>query len=171
MSQSSVSAVKSLPKAVASVARIKRSYLLDANLPAASASNDPSYPRADAHELAAWARRAALANGFGEAPTNLMPAADSLTRDQPAHDIRSFALATIVTDLARATAGALRRAIGNWRRQRDRHATERALRALDARTLRDLGFDPSEVRSVAMELSGGAEPTRVQALRLRFMQI
>jgi uncharacterized protein YjiS (DUF1127 family) len=172
MSQSSVSAVKRLPNPVASVGRIKRSYLLDSRTPAATASNDPTYPREDAHELAAWARRAVLANGFGEAPTNSMPFADPMALDRAARAYRSAGLAAIVTEIARAAMDAFRRAIKAWRRRRDRHATERALRALDGRTLRDLGFDPSEVRSVSMELSGDAEPTRVHALmRLRFMQI
>jgi uncharacterized protein YjiS (DUF1127 family) len=172
MSEPSVSAVKRLPNPVASVGRIKRSYLLDTRAAGAIASNDPSYPRQDAHELAAWARRAVLSSGFGEAPTNSMPSADSLARDAAARAKVRTGLAAMVAELAQAAAAAVRRALDAWRRQRDRHATERALRALDGRTLRDLGFDPSEVHSVAMELSGDAEPTRVQALmRLRFMQI
>lgn len=172
MSQSFVSAVNSLPNPVASVGRIKRTYLLAARTHGANASNDPTYPQQDAHELAAWARRAVQANGFGEAPTNALPLAGSLAPDAAAraHGIAGFV--EIASELARAAGYAVRRALDVWRRQRESRATERALRALDTRTLRDLGFDPSEVHSVAMELSGDAEPTRVQALmRLRFMQI
>lgn len=171
MSQSSASAVHSLPNIVASVGRIKRSYLLNTRVRGATASNDPTYPQQDPHELAAWARRAVLANGFGEAPTNSRSPVP-LAQDAAANAYRSVGFAVIVSELARATLRAVRGAFATWRRQRDRYATERALSVLDARTLRDLGIDPSEVQSVAMELGGGAEPTRVQALmRLRFMQI
>ncbi len=41
-------------------------------------------------------------------------------------------------------------------------ATALALAALDSRTLRDLGFDRSEVRSVAAELGGDVHTTRVR---------
>ena len=43
--------------------------------------------------------------------------------------------------------------------------TYHALSGLDARTLRDLGLDHSELASLAAELAGDAEPTRVHARR------
>jgi len=51
-------------------------------------------------------------------------------------------------------------------RQRARtRATWLALRELDARTLRDLGFDRSEILSVAIEAGGGLQPTRIDRLQ------
>lgn len=49
-----------------------------------------------------------------------------------------------------------------WRRRRVERLTDQALRQLDARLLRDLGLDRSEAGSVACELSGSAERTRVR---------
>lgn len=47
-----------------------------------------------------------------------------------------------------------------WRR--DAHAVEAALRELDPRSLRDLGFHPDEISSVAAEMSGRADITRIR---------
>lgn len=50
-----------------------------------------------------------------------------------------------------------------WQRDRERRRTERALGGLDARTLRDIGFVPSEISSVAAEVTGQIEATRQRA--------
>ena len=42
---------------------------------------------------------------------------------------------------------------------------EEALSELDARTLKDIGFGNHEASSIAAELAGRAERTRIQALR------
>ena len=55
-----------------------------------------------------------------------------------------------------------RRIYARWRRVRDTRATYYALRELDDRTLRDLGFDRSELTSIAAEASGQAGRTRVR---------
>ena len=47
-----------------------------------------------------------------------------------------------------------------WSRRRIAHDTERMLRTLDTRTLRDIGLHRSEISSVAHELARQAEPTR-----------
>lgn len=52
-----------------------------------------------------------------------------------------------------------------WLRDRERRRTERALRGLDARTLRDIGFTPGEITSVAAEAAGEVEATRLRAWR------
>jgi len=60
--------------------------------------------------------------------------------------------------------------LGAWLRRRSqlsrqrRHAREieLALRELDAYTLRDLGIYPDEIRSVAAEMTGAAEVTRIR---------
>jgi uncharacterized protein YjiS (DUF1127 family) len=55
---------------------------------------------------------------------------------------------------------AVRRFIARWRRHRRAAEMSASLHALDARTLRDLGFHRSEIDSVIAEISGDAESTR-----------
>jgi uncharacterized protein YjiS (DUF1127 family) len=62
--------------------------------------------------------------------------------------------------MLRSVAARVRQLIAAWRRRRDAYATFRSLQAVDARTLRDIGIDASEVRSIAAELSGAASATR-----------
>jgi len=50
-----------------------------------------------------------------------------------------------------------------WLRDRERRRTERALRGLDARGLRDIGFTRGEISSVAAEAAGEIEATRQRA--------
>ena len=70
-----------------------------------------------------------------------------------------------IPSVLQAAAEAWRR----WRvaaqRRQDAHDTHRMLRSLDSRTLRDLGFDRSEIGSLAAEIGDLAEPTRVRALQ------
>ena len=47
-----------------------------------------------------------------------------------------------------------------WKRRRHMNETRNALLRLDARTLRDIGIDASEIVSVACEASGATEPQR-----------
>jgi uncharacterized protein YjiS (DUF1127 family) len=85
---------------------------------------------------------------------------------------RYATLAEIIATMLTAVSDAVRRVFGRWQRMQEERATHRALRALDTRTLRDLGLDTSELRSVAVELSGATNPTRAHALmRLRFLAI
>ena len=51
------------------------------------------------------------------------------------------------------------RLVADYRRHSLERATGRALAELDARALRDIGLDRSEIRSVARELAQG-RPTR-----------
>jgi len=157
-----------------SVARIKRSYLPSTDSLNSIASNDSSYRSASVElPLAAWSRRAELANGFGDAATEVQQIdPDSVRQAVAAREYRHAQLGEILAALAAAFVDATHRAGSVWQRWRNQHATERALRSLDARSLRDIGFDPCEVRSVALELHGGAEPNRAHALlRLRYLQI
>jgi uncharacterized protein YjiS (DUF1127 family) len=78
----------------------------------------------------------------------------------------------VIAAVFAALAASTRRAIAAWRRARDERATVHALRHLDSRTLRDLGLDASEIGSVAAELAGGVERTRVGALMtLRYLAL
>lgn len=64
-----------------------------------------------------------------------------------------------------AVATAIRQVWSAWKRRGLAAETYHALSGLDARTLRDLGLDRSELASVAAELAGDAERTRVHAQR------
>jgi uncharacterized protein YjiS (DUF1127 family) len=62
-------------------------------------------------------------------------------------------------------AGLTRRYLDAWRQYRLARNTFNALRALDARTLRDVGLDRSELDSISAEIIGRTDLTRMQALR------
>ena len=67
------------------VARIKRVYKVVPVGTSVAASNDRLYqaPKETAAALDAWARRAAAANGFGDAPTAGKPPRDSVPTSLP----------------------------------------------------------------------------------------
>jgi uncharacterized protein YjiS (DUF1127 family) len=131
------------------------------------AVNDERFPVA---ELDAWARHAAAAGGFGEgdltpvrvgspvtvAPSDSAPAGGRGSRASLWMIVR--AIGTAIGDHARAIA--LR-----WRAYREMRRTCLALGGLDERTLRDIGVSDGEIGSIAAELAGRAERTRIQALR------
>jgi uncharacterized protein YjiS (DUF1127 family) len=66
---------------------------------------------------------------------------------------RASAIARSVVASLRSVRRALRRALARYRQHRAAVETMRALRALDDRTLHDLGYDRSQIQSVAIELS------------------
>ena len=150
------------------VARIKRTYAPQMLARFTAASNDGAYATNRAAELDGWARRAATANGFGDARADaqVMPQGpDAYRLTLEARSARSASLAAIVATLAAAVASAVRRLHASWSMARSARATYRALRELDARTLHDLGLDRSEMRSLAAEIAGESDRTRIQALR------
>ena len=66
----------------------------------------------------------------------------------------------------RLRSGAIaRRALARLPTYREARSIRNALRDLDDRTLRDLGFDRSEISSVAAEFAGLTEKTRTRAPR------
>jgi uncharacterized protein YjiS (DUF1127 family) len=118
-----------------------------------------------------WAEHALAANGFGDVASNDTASpvrATSYTLHQAALAHRSFTLGEIIVEAIRAVGaivGAIAsRALARYRQRQQAWATYDALRQLDDRTLRDLGFDRSELRSVAAEVTGEAERTRVRAI-------
>jgi uncharacterized protein YjiS (DUF1127 family) len=150
------------------VARIKRTYAPQMLARFTAASNDGAYATDRAAELDGWARRAATANGFADARADaqVMPQGpDAYRLTLEARSESSASLAAILAALAAAVASAVRRLHASWSMARSARATYRALRQLDARTLHDLGLDRSEMRSVAAEIAGESDRTRVQALR------
>lgn len=72
----------------------------------------------------------------------------------------------LFADIAQVVAAVSRRIYGTWRQRQQAWATYRALRDLDARTLRDIGIDRSELRSIAAEVSGAIEVNRVHAVHV-----
>lgn len=77
---------------------------------------------------------------------------------------RSLSLRKTIIALIHAAGAIARRAHARYRQCRQASATYDSLRHLDDRTLRDLGFDRSELMSVAAEVTREAENTRVHAL-------
>ena len=134
-----------------SVGRVKRSYPVTPSAVDAGASNE---------------------SVFRSAPADTRSAPDATQLALLARAQRFASLAEIVAAVVSAFVAKVRGGWESWQRARDERDTYRALSALDARTLRDLGLDASEVRSVAAELSGASEPSRAYALmKLRFLAI
>jgi uncharacterized protein YjiS (DUF1127 family) len=104
-----------------------------------SAGNDATYERSTSYELYRAAR---------------------------AH--RSRLVGDIFVAMIRAVVAIARRAHARHRQRRQARAIDNALRQLDDRTLRDLGFDRSEITSIAAEVTGEARRTRVRALRTSY---
>ena len=138
-----------------------------ATMPARSAPSART-PRAANEPLvddpAGWARHARAANGFGDAEVvevhvgaDASPAPSAMPPARPVADVGGLphAIAGLVA--------AMHEALAAWRRHRAARVTEVALHELDDRALRDLGLDPSEIRSVAGEVAGLADRTRAHA--------
>lgn len=66
---------------------------------------------------------------------------------------------------SQALTAVVRRAVADWKRRRQARATYDALNELDSRMLRDLGFDRSEIGSIAAEVAGGCELTRARLVQ------
>lgn len=113
--------------------------------------------------LETWARHAAAANGFGG---DLPPAERATAVPERAPTAAGPRTATRRVRWPATTAFVLLKRLGRaWCRWRAARATRLELATLDARTLRDLGIDPSETGSVAAEVVGLAERTRALAMR------
>lgn len=66
----------------------------------------------------------------------------------------------------RAGSNAVRYLRARWQRHRQLADTARVLGTLNGRMLRDIGLDPSEVRSAVAELYGDADPADVRTRTL-----
>jgi uncharacterized protein YjiS (DUF1127 family) len=118
-------------------------------------------------ESEALALRSAAANGFGDAAVNRsgdVTQSSAIELHAAARAHRSRRLGQSVERALRLALGRLRQLIADMQRGREEQATYRVLAALDARTLRDVGLDRSEIRSVARELAD-RYATRVHALQ------
>lgn len=119
-------------------------------------------------EVESWAQHALARNGFGDGATTdvasfAQPTSYRLHQDARVHSW--LTLGDIVVATIHTVGAIARRAYARYRQRRQARVTYDILRRLDDRTLRDLGFDRSEIRSVAAELTGEAEYTRVRALQ------
>jgi uncharacterized protein YjiS (DUF1127 family) len=74
---------------------------------------------------------------------------------------RSRQLAVFLKAALQRSVALAARICARWQQHRQQRATYFALTHLDSRTLRDLGFDRSEILSVAAEIAGCTDPTRV----------
>lgn len=72
----------------------------------------------------------------------------------------------LAADIVHVVTAVSRRLLVTWRKRQQAWDTYRALRDLDARTLRDIGLDRSEIRSIAAEVSGALEVTRMHAVHV-----
>ena len=122
----------------------------------------PAHPR---NEIDAVALRTFASSGFGDTaigraqPHSVL---DSIELYHQARIYRSYKLREIVKAMLQAVVDFVRPIVARWKRQQHARATYLALRALDSHTLRDLGFHRSELMSVAAEVAGRAETTRVR---------
>jgi uncharacterized protein YjiS (DUF1127 family) len=86
----------------------------------------------------------------------------SVELHRAARAFRSALQARLLASMLRALGATLRRAYSDWQRRNHARAVQAALSKLDPWTLHDLGFERSEISSVAAELSGSAELTRMR---------
>ena len=131
--------------------------------------NDAAYED-PAISAEAWARHALAANGFGDGAAvgdgaitdapSARPTSYELYHAARAH--RSFTLGEIIVAVMQAVAAIARQALARYAQHQRARSMYDALRQLDDHTLRDLGFDRSEIRSVVAELAGKAECTRMR---------
>ena len=84
--------------------------------------------------------------------------------DRIARARRALLLGELAVATIRAVAAFARRARSRREQHRRAAAIREALYELDDHALHDLGFDRSEIASIAAEATGGAQRTRVRAL-------
>lgn len=130
-------------------------------IPHGPAGNDANCDPDAAADIDAWMRQAAAANGFGDVAA-APPSSPALRQAARAH--RSWLLGSLIVTAFAALAATARRALERYRMHRHAQATCDALQYLDDRALHDLGFTRDEIRSVASELSGETEASRVRAM-------
>jgi uncharacterized protein YjiS (DUF1127 family) len=118
-------------------------------------------------EATAWSRRAQGASGFGETVTDFgTPLRLTVERIHAAARVRrSRLIAAAAIKVYRLARARLSRLVAEFRRYREERSTYLALSQVDSRTLRDIGIDRSEIRSIAIEIAGGHPTTRIRVHR------
>ena len=121
-------------------------------------------------EAQAQALRTFAGNGFGDAAIGRTEPHVLLSSHELYHRARvhrAYHLREIVKAALQAVGDFGRRMVTRWKHRQYARATYVALRALDARMLRDLGFHRSELMSVAAEVAGVADSTRARLVLVR----
>jgi uncharacterized protein YjiS (DUF1127 family) len=119
-------------------------------------------------DIEAWARHARGANGLGGDAGAGAPVAPTAPTSYELHRAarieRAFTLAEIIAEMVWAVGTFARQAYARYRQRREASTFREVLRRLDDHTLRDLGFDRSEIGSVVAEVTGEAERTRLRVV-------
>lgn len=110
----------------------------------------------------AYARHASASNGFGDVPAIVPISSYDLIRVTRRN--RALAIGDAIALAFGAMAALARRLALAHRRYRQARETRLMLARLDDHTLRDLGFDRSEIGSIAAESSGDSTLTRMRVL-------
>lgn len=122
-------------------------------------------------DIDAWARHADAANGFGDAEGAAAAASDAHRSTYAAHHVarttRARALGDAIVTVAGTVMALVRRTLASWHRYRHAKSIRDTLQSLDDHALRDLGFHRSEIASIAAEVVGDADCTRVRSRRSR----
>jgi uncharacterized protein YjiS (DUF1127 family) len=118
-------------------------------------------------EVHAYATHALAANGFGGAAVAGIEQRLKSARARPRAQVRLNGLAAVLDPIRGAVGDLVRSVVAWWKRRREASATYAALAELDARTLHDLGFDRSELSSVAAEIAGQIDSDRTRAHAVR----
>jgi hypothetical protein len=118
----------------------------------------------------ATALRVFAGNGFGDAAigiTEQQVLSSSVELEQLARAHRSDVLGQLLRTAIHSVGGFARRVIEEWKHRQYARATYEALRGLDARVLRDLGFHRSELMSIAAEVADMTDSTRTHLVPIR----
>ena len=116
--------------------------------------------------LESWPPYAIAANDLGDvaaSPSTSSALAGSYELHRAARAYRSLMLGSIIVAAIQAVVAIARRAYARHRQRQRASAIYDVLRKVDDRTLRDMGLDRGEIWSVAAEMSGEAQQTRVGA--------
>jgi uncharacterized protein YjiS (DUF1127 family) len=114
-----------------------------------------------------WARHAYAANGFGDGAIEARLSSYEIQRAAREH--RGPLLGETISEAFRAAVATARRLYAHHRQRRSASAARKALHELNDHVLRDLGFDRGEIESIAGEVTGKAECTRIRSIWSRTM--
>lgn len=134
------------------------------------ASNDtaPVDPPSSREQVETWIQHAEAANGFGGSrETGFLTKPDSWALHRAARAYRAYAIGEIIAALLVGAVDFVREVHARWLSRRQARAINAAFAELDDHTLHDLGLHRSEIGSLAAEVTGDAERTRMLALLTR----
>jgi len=130
-------------------------YLLGDTTPAASFGRIARISTAANRPAAVATISANEADIHSGAPGDPVVDLNGFSLHATARQERSRAIGNLIVAMGQVLSASIRRALLDMRRRRDEQMTYRALAELDARTLKDIGIDRGEIRSVAHGLAYG----------------